>query len=349
MKLPAAGSYALSLSFTGTAAVTINGKQVFASATQFGGTERATADLPAGSATIEVDYADTIPLGTERIALGWAPPQTPSLLDQAVAAAKKAEVAVVFASNFETEGADLQSIDLPASENQLISAVAAANPNTVVVLNTGSAVTMPWIQSVKGVIEAWYPGQDDGNEIAAVLFGDVNPSGRLPVTFPQSLTQVPDNTPAQWPGVNGTVQYSEGVLVGYRWYATRHVTPLFPFGAGLSYTTFAFGHLSVRPAPGGTVRVTAAVTNTGSRAGADVAQLYLGDPAATGEPAEQLKAFQRVTLQPGQTKLVSFTIGRSAFAWWDEQANRWTVSHGSYALMVGDSSANLPLITHVEV
>jgi beta-glucosidase len=149
--------------------------------------------------------------------------------------------------------------------------------------------------------------------------------------------------------VNGTVQYSEGVLVGYRWYATRHVTPLFPFGAGLSYTTFAFGHLSVRPAPGGTVRVTAAVTNTGSRAGADVAQLYLGDPAATGEPAEQLKAFQRVTLQPGQTKLVSFTIGRSAFAWWDEQANRWTVSHGSYALMVGDSSANLPLITHVEV
>ena len=107
-------------------------------------------------------------------------------------------------------------------------------------LNTGSAVTMPWLDQVKGVIEAWYPGQDDGDEIAAVLFGDVNPSGKLPVTFPRSLAQVPASTAAQWPGVNGTVQYSEGVLVGYRWYTTRHITPLFPFGAGLSYTTFAF-------------------------------------------------------------------------------------------------------------
>jgi beta-glucosidase len=203
---------------------------------------------------------------------------------------------------------------------------------------------MPWIRSVKGVVEAWYPGQDDGDEIAAVLFGDVNPSGKLPVTFPQSLAQVPAATPAQWPGVNGTVQYSEGVLVGYRWYATRHVTPLFPFGAGLSYTTFRFSHLRVTH--GRSLTVTADVTNTGSRAGTDVAQLYLGDPAATGEPAEQLKGFQRVTLQPGQTRQVSFRLGRSAFAWWD---GKWTVSPGSYALMVGDSSTNLPLITHVEV
>ena len=183
------------------------------------------------------------------LTLGWAPPQTPSLLDQAVAAAKKADVAVVFASNYETEGADLANIDLPADENQLISAVAAANPNTVVVLNTGSAVTMPWLDQVKGVIEAWYPGQDDGDEIAAVLFGDVNPSGKLPVTFPQSLAQVPASTAAQWPGTNGTVQYSEGILVGYRWYTTKHITPLFPFGSGLSYTTFAFSHLDVRPGP----------------------------------------------------------------------------------------------------
>ncbi|MBV9379804.1 MAG: glycoside hydrolase family 3 C-terminal domain-containing protein [Streptosporangiaceae bacterium] len=352
--LPAAGSYALSLAFTGTAAVSINGKQVFASQTRFGGVARATVTLPSGPASIEADYADTIPFGTDGITLGWVPPQTPSLLQQAVAAAKKAGVAVVFASNFETEGADLSAIDLPAAENQLISAVAAANPDTVVVLNTGSAVTMPWLSRVKGVIEAWYPGQDDGNEIAAVLFGDVNPSGKLPVTFPRSLAQVPASTTAQWPGVNGKVQYSEGVLVGYRWYTTRHITPLFPFGAGLSYTTFAFSHLTVRAVKeggdeGGDVRVSADVTNTGRRAGAEVAQLYAGDPAAAGEPAEQLRGFQRVTLRPGQTERVGFTLGRGAFAWWDASSSRWTVTPGTYTLMVGDSSASLPLTAHVTV
>ncbi len=342
--LPAAGTYALSLSLTGTASVTINGKQAFASQTSFGGVARASVDLPAGQASIEVDYADTIPFGSDGITLGWAPPT--DLLGQAVAAAKKASVAVVFASNFETEGADLATIDLPASENQLISAVAAANPDTVVVLNTGSAVTMPWLDQVKGVIEAWYPGQDDGSEIAAVLFGDVNPSGKLPVTFPVSLAQVPASTAAQWPGAGGTVQYSEGVLVGYRWYTTKGITPLFPFGAGLSYTTFAFTHLIVRSAGAGRVVVSAGLTNTGRRAGADVAQLYVGDPASTGEPAEQLKGFQRVTLRPGQTRRVSFTLDRSAFAWWNGQ---WTVTPGTYTLMVGDSSANLPLIAHVAV
>jgi beta-glucosidase len=349
IQLPASGTYDLSLAFTGTAAVSIDGHPVFASQQQFGGVARASAQLSAGSASIEVDYADTIPLPGDGVTLGWAPPQTPSLLDQAVAAAKKASVAVVFASNFETEGADLAGIDLPASENQLISAVAAANPDTVVVLNTGSAVTMPWLAQVKGVIEAWYPGQDDGDEIAAVLFGDVNPSGKLPVTFPQSLAQVPASTPAQWPGANGTVQYSEGVLVGYRWYTTRHVTPLFPFGAGLSYTTFAFSHLAVRPGREGSLVVRADVTDTGRRAGAEVAQLYVGDPASTGEPAEQLKGFQRVTLRPGQTRVVTFTVGRGAFAWWNEQTSRWTVTPGHYALMVGDSSANLPLTAHVAV
>jgi beta-glucosidase len=149
--------------------------------------------------------------------------------------------------------------------------------------------------------------------------------------------------------VNGTVQYSEGVLVGYRWYTTKHITPLFPFGAGLSYTRFAFSRLAVRPGPAGSFVVRADVTNTGSRSGAEVAQLYVGDPASAGEPAEQLKGFQRVTLRPGQTATVSFTVGRNAFAWWNQQASRWTVSPGGYALMVGDSSASLPLIAHVNL
>ena len=341
--LPAAGSYALSLSLTGTGAVTIDGKTVFASQSGFGSVARATVTLPAGTTTIEVDYADTIPLGSDGVTLGWQPPA--NLLAQAVAAAKKASVAVVFASNYETEGADLTTIDLPASENQLISAVAAANPDTVVVLNTGSAVTMPWLDAVKGVVEAWYPGQNDGDAIAAVLFGDVNPSGKLPVTFPQSLAQVPASTAAQWPGVDGKVQYSEGILVGYRWYTTKGITPLFPFGYGLSYTSFAFSHLAVWPGRGG-YQVSADVTNTGQRAGADVAQLYVGDPASTGEPVEQLKGYQRVMLQPGQTTRVTFSVPRSDFAWWN---GHWEVTPGSYALMVGDSSASLPLVAHVAV
>jgi beta-glucosidase len=344
VKLPASGSYALSLSLTGTASVTINGTTVFASQTAFGGVSRATVTLPAGTSAIAVNYADSVPIGSDGVTLGWQPPA--NLLAQAVAAAKKAHVAVVFASDYETEGADLATIDLPASENELISAVAAANPDTVVVLNTGSAVTMPWLNQVKGVIEAWYPGQDDGNEIAAVLFGDVNPSGKLPVTFPQSLAQVPASTAAQWPGTSGTVQYSEGVLVGYRWYDTKGITPLFPFGYGLSYTSFAYSHLVVRPGRGGGYQVSAEVTNTGQRTGADVAQLYVGDPAVTGEPTEQLKGYQRVTLRPGQTTQVTFAVSRDDLAWWN---GRWEVSPGSYALKVGDSSANLPLTAHVEV
>jgi beta-glucosidase len=343
VKLPAAGQYALSLSLTGSATVTIAGKRVFSSQNAFGTVARATVALPAGTAAVEVDYADTIPFPTDGVTLGWQPPA--NLLAQAVAAAKKAAVAVVFASNYETEGADLATIDLPASENQLISAVAAVNPDTVVVLNTGSAVTMPWLNQVKGVIEAWYPGQNDGHAIAAVLFGDVNPSGKLPVTFPQSLAQVPANTAAQWPGTGGKVQYSEGLLEGYRWYSTKGITPLFPFGYGLSYTSFAFSHLAVRHGRGG-YQVSADVTNTGQRAGSDVAQLYIGDPASTGEPAEQLKGFQRVTLQPGETTRVTFTVAGNDFAWWN---GHWEVTPGSYALMVGDSSASLPLTAHVEV
>src|SRR5277367_5369770 len=161
----------------------------------------------------------------------------------AASAAAAASVAVVFANLGESEGSDLSSIDLGTTEDNLITSVAAANPNTIVVLNTGSAVTMPWLSSVKGVLEAWYPGQEDGTAIANVLFGTVDPSGHLTVTFPTSLSQVPASTTAQWPGTNGTVQYSEGIDVGYRWYDAKTLTPQFPFGYGLSYTTFGFSNL----------------------------------------------------------------------------------------------------------
>src|SRR6201996_3568797 len=262
----------------------------------------------------------------------------------AASAAAAASVAVVFVSNGESEGSDLSSIDLSSAENSLISAVAAANPHTVVVLNSGSAVTMPWLSSVAGVLEAWYPGQQDGTAIASLLFGTTDPSGHLPVTFPASLSQVPASTAAQWPGQNGTVQYSEGVDVGYRWYDAKGLTPLFPFGYGLSYTSFSFSNLSVGPlTAGGTATVTATVTNTGSRSGADVAQLYVPDPAAAGQPPRQLEGFSRVSLAPGASQTVSFPLSQRNLQYWNTSSNTWATATGSYGISVGDSDGHLPL------
>jgi beta-glucosidase len=267
-----------------------------------------------------------------------------SSASSAASAAAAAKVAVVFASDFESEGSDLSSIDLGTTEDNLITSVAAANPNTIVVLNTGSAITMPWLSSVKGVLEAWYPGQEDGTAIGAVLFGSANPSGHLPVTFPASLSQVPASTAAQWPGQNGTVQYSEGVDVGYRWYDSHNLTPLFPFGFGLSYTTFSYSNLAVGAlAKGGTATVTATVTNTGSRAGADVAQLYVTDPSASGQPPKQLEGFQRVSLAAGASTTVTFHLAQANLQYWSSSANNWATSTGNYGIAVGDSDASLPL------
>ena len=262
----------------------------------------------------------------------------------AASAAAAANVAIVFANLGESEGSDLSSIDLGTAQDNLITSVAGANPNTIVVLNTGSAVTMPWLSSVKGVLEAWYPGQGDGTAIASVLFGNSDPSGHLPVTFPAALSQVPAATTAQWPGTGGNVQYSEGVDVGYRWYDSKNLTPLFPFGYGLSYTTFSFGNLHVGSlTAGGAATVTAIVTNTGSRSGADVAQLYVADPAASGQPPIQLEGFQRVNLAAGASTTVTFTLTQQSLQYWNTSANAWATSTGNYGIEVGDSSASLPL------
>ena len=275
---------------------------------------------------MEIDYYQGG--GGDEVNFGWTQPGT-DLLSQATALAAKSDVAIVYANDFESEGSDLANIDLPGDQNALIDAVAAANPNTVVVLNTGSAVTMPWIDKVAGVLEAWYPGQESGNAIAALLFGDVNPSGKLPVTFPTSLAQVPASTPAQWPGVGGNVQYSEGLDVGYRWYDAKNLTPLYPFGYGLSYTSFAFSKLKVDGSQlknGKNITATVNVTNTGTRAGSEVVQLYLTEPAATGEPTNQLKAFSKVQLQPKQTKQVRLQISPQDASYWNTDAQAWTLA-----------------------
>jgi beta-glucosidase len=342
---PTTGTYTFGITSDDGSRLSIDGKQIIDNWRDQGSTtQTAQVDLTAGKPVqVEMDYYQSG--GGATANLGWTPPGAGTPLDQAVALAAKSDVAVVYANNAEGEGSDLANIDLPADQNKLISAVAAVNPNTVVVLNTGSAVTMPWLDQVKGVLEAWYPGQQAGNAIAELLFGDVNPSGKLPVTFPKSLDQVPDSTAAQFPGVGGTVDYSEGLNVGYRWYDTQKVTPLFPFGYGLSYTSFDFSNLRVgnKLSENGTVPASVEVTNTGSREGAEVAQLYLTDPSATGEPARQLKGFQKVDLKPHQSRRVSFEISAQDASYWSTDAQAWTLAAGKYTVQVGDSSRHLPL------
>ena len=261
--------------------------------------------------------------------------------------AASSSVAVVFADDEECEqgGAsydDRTSLDLGGSQDQLIAAVAAANPRTIVVLDTGSPVVMPWLSSVPAVLEAWYPGQTDGSAIASVLFGDSDPSGHLPETWPAGEAQMPTSSTSAWGNATAD-QFSEGLDVGYKWYQANDVTPLFPFGYGLSYTSFSYRDEHVRQTGGPddpSFRVTATVTNAGSRAGSDVAQLYLGDPASTGEPAEQLEGYDRVTLNPGQSAKVSFTVDSSNMRYWDDSTQNWAVAPGTYKFLVGDSSAN---------
>jgi beta-glucosidase len=300
--------------------------------------------------TVGQTYTLSISGGGESSNLSWGTPSAlaPGIAD-AVTAAKAASTAVVVVSDdTESEATDRLSLNLPSAQDELISAVAAANPHTVVVVDAGAPVAMPWLSQVSSVLDAWYPGQSNGTALADVVFGKVNPSGHLPVTFPASLSQVPASTPAQFPGVNGQVLYSEGLDVGYRWYDAKGLTPLFPFGFGLSYTKFAFSHLKV--SPGATdgvkdVNVSATIKNTGPTTGADVVQLYLGDPAAAHEPPRQLVGFQKVTLAPGSSRRVQFTITPRDTWWWDQSAHGWTQSRGTYEVYVGDSSAlsDLPL------
>lgn len=286
---------------------------------------------------------------TVRYAQGAGSPTQPpppaarrkALLKQAADAARRSDIAVVFVNDLESEFGDRTSLDLPGDQNQLIATVAQANPRTVVVLNTGAPVLMPWVAHVPAVVEAWYPGQEDGNAIAAVLFGDANPCGKLPMTFPATADQVAAATTAQYPGVGGQVQYQEGIFVGYRWYDEHGVPPLFPFGHGLSYTTFAMSHLTAVPSKDGGVVAGLDVTNTGRRAGAEVAQLYLGFPPIVGEPPLQLRGFQKVFLEPGQTRHVALELTRPDLSYWDAGSHGWVVPTGPFELAAGSSSRDL--------
>lgn len=332
------------------------------------GDDASTAPVTAGGGSAAVN-ADSIvtPLAAIQARAGsgvsvtYSPgtqPTTPTAQtrEAAIRRARTANVAIVFVGRFEREGADLPNLRLPQADNQLIQSVAAANEHTIVVLNTGGPVLMPWIHNVQAVIEAWYPGQEDGSAIAAILWGDVNPSGKLPVTFPANPGQSLSASHARWPGANGEIHYSEGLDVGYRWYDAHGWTPLFPFGFGLSYTTFRFSRLRIKRVPSRGLNpnrrpnqtvavVRARVTNTGGRVGAEVAQLYLGDPASAGEPERQLRGFTRATLLPHHSAWVTLPLSARDLAYWSQYSGRWMIAPGQYRVYLGDSSAlsGLPL------
>jgi beta-glucosidase len=265
---------------------------------------------------------------------------------EAVRVAGKAETALVFvgrSGEWDTEGSDLEDIRLPGRQDELVAAVLAANPRTVVVLQTGGPVEMPWVRSAPAILQAWYPGQEAGNAIADVLFGDAEPGGRLPQTFPVRWKDNPtwSNDPEIYPGVDGKVRYAEGVFIGYRHYLRHGIETLFPFGHGLSYASFEMSGLAAdAEGAGASVRVT--VGNTGSRAGSTVVQLYVGDVEASVErPARELKAFAKVFLEPGETRQLTFELDARAFAFFDVDDRLWRVEAGEFEICAGFSSADI--------
>jgi beta-glucosidase len=272
--------------------------------------------------------------------------------------AATSDVAIVMAGDISLEGEDRPNLSLPVldgvDQNALISTVAAANPRTIVVLKNGGPVLMPWLNQVPAVLEAWYPGQEDGNAVADLLFGVVNPSGRLPITFPRAEVEVAGSTPEQWPGVarDGvhTVTYSERLLMGYRWFDSRRIQPLFPFGHGLSYTAFSIHGLEVTPKrTDGTRPITVefSVQNTGTRPGAEVPQVYLELPGTAGEPPKRLVAFGKVSLAAGEKKKMRLVIDPSAtnhpLGYWDSNSQQWVIANGDYRVFVGKSAGAIIL------
>jgi beta-glucosidase len=356
---PATGIYRFSLKVAGVAQLHLGGQLVVGANAEF-----ARADLPGGIVSapggpiitfqglarltknrpvpIRVQYATGSSIGGSALQVGWQPPD-PALLTRAVQAARHARTAIVFANDVTSEGMDRTSLELPGDQDRLIAAVAAANPRTIVVLHTAGPVLMPWLSKVAGVLEAWYPGQQSGTAIAATLFGQADPAGRLPVTFPRTASQGAAASPAEYPGINNLAQYDEGIFVGYRYYDQHHQTPLFPFGYGLSYTSFSLDHLKLTPLAGGGFRTTVRVRNTGRLAGAEVVQAYLQFPAAAGEPPRALKAFAKVFLPPGRTRTVQLDLARSSFEVYDAAHGTWAVAPGRYRLYIGTSSRDLPL------
>lgn len=274
-----------------------------------------------------------------------------ALADRAIRAARQSDL-VIFVGGLthqafaDDEGTDRRNLSLPSHQDELIVRLARANPHLVVVLISGSPVVMPWLDKAPSVLQAWYGGSEAGTALAAVLFGDVNPSGKLPCTYPKSLGDEPaeQGGARTYPGLNGTVHYDEGLFVGYRWFDAKNIEPLFPFGFGLSYTTFTYGNLKVLGDGGPAATVECEITNTGARAGAEVVELYV-QPKHPGvvRPVKELKGFARVSLKPGETKNVSIPLNGRSFAYYSPERKGWVAEAGEYGMLVGASSRDIRL------
>ncbi len=276
--------------------------------------------------------------------------------------ARRSDVAIVFVNQWMSEGMDVPNLSLPNNQDALIEQVAAANPRTIVVLETGSAVLMPWLDKVSGVVEAWYSGSKGASAVANVLFGEVNPSAKLPITFPRNEADLPHpQLVVPPPGADGklavlrsgkamptfSVTYDEGLKVGYKWYDAEHKPVLFPFGYGLSYTTYSYSGLNVDAGP--TTTLTFTVKNTGSRAGAEIAEVYAALPASADEPPKRLVGWSKVQLSAGESKQVSVTVPQLYLSIYDEKKDTWKLVPGNYTFMVGGSSQDLPLTRKVSM
>jgi len=351
------GVQKFTLAGSGTARLFIDGKAMGSfENSDFSDTVFASVAMTADRAVdVVVEWTPRVTFGTKTdeswggttigptIKLGWAGPDT--LIRDAAEAARKADVAVVFVGHRVGEGMDRMSLDLPNDQDALIEAVAAANPRTIVMLQTGGAVTMPWLSRVAAVMEMWLPGDGFGEAAARLLFGDSDPGGRLPVTFPMNEGQGPgqdiDEYPGRGEGGAHEVHYAEDLLIGYRYWDAKKQDPLFPFGHGLSYATFDMGACQVRRVAGNGVDIEVPVRNIGKRAGSEVVQVYVGFPVSAGAAPKQLKGMQKVWLDPGEARAVRVHLDEASFQYWGGPDRRWTTDPGQYTIMIGNSSRDI--------
>ena len=392
------GPHIISMTELGAARLMVDGRLIFDGIAEptprgeaFFGVARqeltAELEMTAGQAcVVDVEFASTGPGWLQGVVLGCKPVPDAGMMDRAVAAAGSADAVIVIVgtnNDWETEGHDRHSLDLPGDQAELIERVCAANPNVVVVVNAGAPITTAWAAEAPAVLQAWFGGQEMANALVDVVFGDADPSGRLPTTFPDCIEHTPSF--GNFPGEHGQIRYGEGVLMGYRWYEARKLPVPFAFGHGLSYTTFEIGAPQAAPTfdasgdasggggggGGGTITVVVPVTNTGTRRGTEVVQGYVGavDPQVV-RPPKELKSFAKVTLDPGETAAVTLTLDARSFAYWnpgnvykgalapnavgvfgttEDVEPGWQVDPGTYRLYVGRSSADIAHVIEIDV